>query len=262
MHRLQLVELEDLPWVPAAIRNGGTDLLDLMFAQLGFYRPLVDVFERALDASGGAEVVDLCSGGGGGALYMVRALQKRGRTGVRVRLTDLHPNEAARARAERSGLDYYPEPVDAMNVPAALTGLRTMFTALHHFPPEQVRALLAAAVAARTHLAFFDLAAQPVLRALPVPLAPLASAPNALVLSSLALALMPFVRPVRASNLLLTYLVPLVPLLFAWDGSVSALRAYTPEELLELARSVPGAEGYAWDAGRGGLALYLTGTPR
>ena len=49
------------------------------------------------------------------------------------------------------------------------------------------------------------------------------------------------------SRLLLTYVLPVIPLLVAWDGTASALRAYTPQELLALAASVPGAERYTWE---------------
>jgi hypothetical protein len=76
-----------------------------------------------------------------------------------------------------------------------------------------------------------------------------------------SLFLVPLVRPFRLSRVLLTYLVPLIPMLVAWDGTVSALRAYTPDELLALARAVPGGEAYAWDAGVVGSALYLVGRP-
>ena len=57
-------------------------------------------------------------------------------------------------------------------------------------------------------------------------------------------------------------MVPLIPILYAWDGMVSGLRAYTPDGVMAIARSVPGAEGYEWQSGRAGKALYLTGTPR
>ena len=76
-----------------------------------------------------------------------------------------------------------------------------------------------------------------------------------------SLALVPLARPFRLSRLLFTYLLPAIPALVAWDGTVSALRAYTPDELLELARSVPGSERYSWEAGVSGQALYLTGAP-
>ena len=76
-----------------------------------------------------------------------------------------------------------------------------------------------------------------------------------------AVPLVPLVRPFRVSRVVLTYLLPLIPVLVAWDGTVSALRAYTPDELLELARSTPGSERYVWEAGTAGSALYLTGIP-
>ncbi|MDX2086973.1 MAG: hypothetical protein SFX73_03935 [Kofleriaceae bacterium] len=263
MQRVHLVELEDLAWVPRAVRDGATDVLDYLFARVHFYRPLVDVFTKALAATGARTVVDLCSGGGGGALYLAHVLRERGQTDVRFVLTDLHPNEAARERiGSEQGLAYHPTPVDAMAVPAELRGLRTMFSALHHFRPDQVKALLASAVAARSHVAFFDGGSSPALRRVPLLLIPVGAMVNATFLLLVPLFVVPFVRPLRASRWLLTYLLPLVPILFAWDGTVSALRVYAPEELLEIARSVPGGDSYIWEAGRGGQALYLTGRPR
>jgi hypothetical protein len=46
-----------------------------------------------------------------------------------------------------------------------------------------------------------------------------------------------------------TYLVPVAPAMFAWDGAVSAIRMYTADELLAIARSVPSTQ-YEWNAGR------------
>jgi hypothetical protein len=85
---------------------------------------------------------------------------------------------------------------------------------------------------------------------------------NFVALFVLSLVLVPVVRPFRLSRLLLTYLVPAIPLLFAWDGTVSALRAYRPEELLRLANAAEGGARYDWDAGVAGKALYLIGRPK
>ncbi|MDI1450204.1 hypothetical protein [Polyangium sp. 6x1] len=265
MRRMQLVELEDLPWMPAAIRDGGTDLLDLGFDRLGFYRGVVPKLAALLDRTGRTQVIDVCSGGGGGALYAIRALRDEGREDVRFVLTDRYPNEAGRARvAARSDprLVYRDEPVDALAVPAELDGVRTMWGALHHFPPEAVTALVASMVADGKPLAFFDVAASPALRRLPGALAPLMMGVNMTALFVGSFFLVPFVRPLRASRFALTYLVPLIPALVAWDGTVSAIRAYAPEELLAIARAVPGGDAYDWDAGVAGSALYFTGCPR
>ncbi|WP_437740928.1 hypothetical protein WME73_36150 [Sorangium sp. So ce302] len=265
MRRVQLVELEDLPWMPAAIRDGGTDLLDFGVDRMGFYRGVVPKLAALLDRTSRAEVVDVCSGGGGGALQAIRALRSERRVDVRFTLTDRYPNEAGRARVAALAdpkVVYRAEPVDALAVPPELDGLRTMWGALHHFPPEAVTALVASIVRDGKPFGFFDLAASPMLRRMPVVFAPLAMGFNMAVLFAGSLAAMPFVRPRRASRFALTYVAPLIPALFAWDGTVSALRAYTPDELLSIARSVPGSDGYAWDAGVSGSALYFTGCRR
>ncbi|MRG97552.1 hypothetical protein [Polyangium spumosum] len=265
VQRVQLVELEDLPFLPAAIRDGGTDLLDFGFDLAGFYRGVAPKLVSLLDRTGMTQVIDVCSGGGGGALQAFRALRDEGREDVRFVLTDRYPNEAGRARVAALSdlrLVYREDPVDALAIPPELDGVRTMWSALHHFPPEAVAALVASIVRDGRPLAFFDIAANPMLRRMPVVFAPLALGFNMATLFVGSLVLVPFVRPLRASRFALSYLVPLIPALVAWDGTVSALRAYTPDELLSIARSAPGSEAYDWEAGVNGSALYFTGCPR
>jgi hypothetical protein len=48
----------------------------------------------------------------------------------------------------------------------------------------------------------------------------------------------PMIRPFRWSRLFWTYLVPAVPFLVLFDGVVSCLRTYTPDELRELTRGL------------------------
>ncbi len=263
MRRIHLFELEDFDWVPRLIRDGGTDLLDLGFDRLGFYDGVAPKLVELLRSSRATRVVDLGSGGGGGTLQMRRRVRAAGITSEFV-FSDRHPNRDGIARVEALGdplTRYRSESVDAMTGGGELEGVRTMSGALHHFRPEAVRGLIAGIVARRAPLAFFDVAASPHIRRLPIVLAPLVMSVNFLALFLGSLVLVPFVRPFRFSRLLLTYVLPAIPALVAWDGTVSALRAYTPDELLELARSVPGADGYEWEAGVEGSALYLTGMP-
>jgi hypothetical protein len=77
--------------------------------------------------------------------------------------------------------------------------------------------------------------------------------------------LTPRIRPFRWSRVLLTYLLPVIPLVVLWDGLVSCFRTRTPEELLALTGDFP---QYIWQAGyaRGpGIWLapvYLIGRPK
>jgi len=265
MERVHLFELEDFDRVPRAVRDGGTDLLDLAFDRLGFYAGVAPKLAAVLEATGAERVLDLCSGGGGGTLSAWRLLPPALRERVSLTLTDRHPNAGGAARVEAlrdPRVRYAAEPVDAMQGGGDGPGVRTMSGALHHFAPDAARGLLAAVVARGAPLVFFDVAASPGLRRAPLAVAPLAMAVNMAALFVASLLLVPFARPFRLSRVLLTYALPAIPALVAWDGTVSALRAYTPDEALALARSAPGAERYDWEAGVVGRALYLTGVPR
>ena len=48
------------------------------------------------------------------------------------------------------------------------------------------------------------------------------------------LALMPSARPLRWAHLLFTYMIPMLPFLLLWDGMVSMLRIYSPEQMRQL----------------------------
>ncbi len=61
-------------------------------------------------------------------------------------------------------------------------------------------------------------------------------------------------------------MIPILPLIILWDGVVSMLRIYSPEQMKELTADMR-AEDYAWEIGRihargipGGLP-YLIGQP-
>jgi hypothetical protein len=205
---------------------------------------------------------DVCSGSGGGALVMRRELAAAGVELEHLTLSDRYPNAVARQRVAAANdprVEYLREPVDALAVPSHAPAVRTMFGALHHFPPVVVQRILAAAVHDGVPIAFVDLAASPGLRRMPAWLAPLAAIPNVVFLLLAPLLLTPLVRPFRWSRLAWTYLLPAIPIVFAWDGTVSALRAYLPEELLALARAVPGGDRYVWEVARAGRVLLLTG---
>src|SRR4029077_12135205 len=122
-------------------------------------------------------------------------------------------------------------------VPGELTGFRTIFSAFHHFRPEQACAVLADAVHKRQGVAVFEGTQRSVLALLLMLLVPL-----------MVLLVTPFIRPFRWSRLLWTYLIPLMPLTALFDGLVSCLRTYSVEELRDLAARLETNE-YDWDIG-------------
>jgi hypothetical protein len=255
MRRLHLLELEDQPWFPRIVRDLATDYLQFIQTKFRLDRAMAPLVKRALAEGHTAQVVDLCSGGSGPLLLLVKDLAADG-VPVRATLTDLYPNIPAFAGiADASGglITFVRTPVDARAVPATLPGLRTIFNGFHHLKPEDARAVLHAAAADRQPIAIFEVSERTVKTLISVLITPLA-----------VWAVTPFMRPFRWSRLLLTYLLPLVPLTCLWDGVVSQLRAYTIEELRQLGE---GAAHMRWEAGQipiakgQGRLTYLLGIP-
>lgn len=246
MGRLHLVELHDLAACPRSLRDALTDFLAFSLKLGTTYEPVEPLLRRALAAGGAQRIVDLCSGAGGPWSWLAPRL------GVPVVLTDLYPHRDE--PVPHALVTRHAAPVDARAVPAALTGFRTVFTAFHHFRPDAARAILADAVRRRQGIAVFEAA-----RRRPFDI-------GLVALTWLGiLAATPFVRPFRWSRLFWTYLPPVLPLLGAFDGVVSCLRAYSPRELRGL---VQGLEGFTWEIGmtrapRSPLHVtYLIGVPR
>ena len=122
-----------------------------------------------MEATGERRIIDLCSGGSGPLVGLVSDLAAAG-LDVHATLTDLFPNAPAFAAiAAQSGgrIQFEREPVDARAVPPRLAGLRTIFNGFHHFRPEDARAVLHAAAAARQPIAIFEVSARSI-RTLPV----------------------------------------------------------------------------------------------
>lgn len=255
--RLQLFELEDQPWFPASVRDLATDYLQFMERRFELHLHALPILTRALEESGVQRVVDLCSGGAGPVPQLAELLWEQGRD-VRFTLTDLFPNLDAfrEVHARTDGrIDFLESGIDARRVPQELKGLRTFFNAFHHFDPHDAVDILRAAADANQPIAVLEIPERRVATLLPLFLTPL-----------FVWLATPFIRPMSWRRLLLTYLIPAVPLTCLWDGIVSQVRAYTPNELAALANEV-GASDYVWEAGTHkdptapGRLTYLLGRP-
>jgi len=63
--RLQLVELEDQPWVPRVARDLATDCLRFVEDRFQLHLRALPILERALQGGGTTRIVDLCPRGAG-----------------------------------------------------------------------------------------------------------------------------------------------------------------------------------------------------
>ncbi len=256
MKRKHLFEFEDQRWFPDFLRNYLTDFLQFVSNKFNVYKRIVPLLSETLSKSGNSTIVDLASGGGGGLISLVSALEKD-HPDIKVVLTDFYPNEKAFAfTAKQSNrFTYRTESVDAMNVPSDLVGLRTQFLSLHHFREEDAVKILQNAVNAGSAIALFESQERNLKSVIAMIFSPL----NVLFVT-------PFIRPFSIGRIIFTYIIPFVPLFVLLDGILSALRTYTIPEMEELVSRVKGHENYNWNIGKvkSGPAtiLHLIGVPR
>lgn len=256
--KLRLFEFEDLSWFPNAIREGGTDYLKYFLKAVGFYKPIIPLIERTLTKTYTHSIIDLCSGAGGPMEQISKGLNSRLNGKVAITLTDKFPNiKAYKYIEQRSNgtVTFAAFPVDATCVPSHMTGLRTMFSAVHHFEPEAIKKIIKDAVLNNSGIALFDGGDKNILTILGI----LLFHPIAFLICT------PFFRPVRFSRFFFTYIIPLIPLTTVWDGCVSILRLYKPTELLSYAIEVNSCD-YIWESGKvknkmGMNITYLIGYP-
>ncbi len=256
--RLHLFEFEDFPWFPDVIRAGGMDYLRYLLILTDLYKPVLPLISEALSHSNNDTIVDLCSGGGGYIEQVYNGINAQRTKRVRFLLTDKFPNlDAYRFLKLKTngGIDFVEKSVDAMQVPKEIKGFRAMFSAVHHFKPEQIKAMLQDAVDNNAAIGLFDGGDKNLISILGV----LLFHPIAFLVGT------PFFKPFKLSRLFFTYILPLIPLYTMWDGFVSVLRFYQPHELLEIAKST-NAKHYTWQHGKtrskfGLHATYLIGYP-
>lgn len=226
MRRIHAPEIEDEAWCPRVIRDGLTGFLQTSSEVLGVYDGATRLVADVVARHRASQLVDLCSGGGGPMVRLRSALQAKHDVDVEAVLTDLYPNVSAFAAAEaRSGgkVVGLREPVDASDVPASLGGVRTIFNGFHHFRPELARQIVVDAARKRQPFISVEVVDRRFITVLVLMATPLA-----------AVLLLPWSRPLTFSRVLLTWLVPLIPLGIWWDGMMSCLRSYSPAELQAL----------------------------
>jgi hypothetical protein len=260
MRRSILFEFEDLKWFPDRIRESMTDYLRYFLTVTDFYSPAIPLIREGLEKTGRSRIIDLCSGSGGAIEKVIQNLETRGGKPVSIVLTDRFPNVPAYKLLHtktQGRISYADESIDATDVPAALEGFRTIFSGFHHFDHDTAVAAIGNAVERNEGIGIFDGGDRNLLTVLGI-----------IVFHPIAfLLLTPFFRPLRLSRFLFTYLVPLIPFCTVWDGVVSIIRLYEPQELLDIAKAADRTGKYEWKAGKRRNRFfmnvsYLVGYPK
>lgn len=251
MKRWHLFEFEDQNWFPQYLHDFITDMLQYHITTLELYMPAIHKVIKLLQVTNSNRIVDLCSGGGGTFLPFQEILEKQGYS-VSITLSDKYPNIEAFQKIHQLSnqrINFYPESVDVTNVPEELKGIRTLFTAFHHFQPKIAQKILQDAVIKKTAIGIFEFTERKFSR----------------VLDMLQVGLKVFfdtqyIRPFKWSRLFWTYIIPIVPFIYCWDGTVSQLRTYSVEELRNMVSEI-NSETYYWEMGKLEYITYLIGYP-
>ncbi|MFT4875753.1 MAG: hypothetical protein ACI9AU_000110 [Bacteroidia bacterium] len=254
-----LFEFEDLSWFPNTIRESMMDCLRFVIKILDIYQPIIPVILEGLQKTNSKQIVDLCSGGGGALEQISLNINRQSDDKIKIVLTDKFPNINAfqlLAAKSKGDISFLETSVDAANVPSTLIGFRTIFSAFHHFKKPFAKSVIQNAVDAKSGIAIFD-----------------GGDKNIFIIIGLILIhpfifffCTPFFKPFRFSRLFFTYLIPIIPFCHIWDGVVSIIRLYNPDELLKIANEVD-TETYCWRVGKlknkyGMKVTYLIGYPK
>lgn len=255
MH-VHLFEFTDKSWFPQILRQYVTDYLHFVITKAGIYEPAVSILNEIINKTGIEEIIDLGSGSGGGVDHLQNKLSEACRKVIKVTLSDKYPNTKlyeAMSRNSNGGIMYINEPVNAMDVPENIKGIRTLFSAFHHFKPADAKKIINDAVENSAPICIFEGAGKTVIDFIGI-----------LLFTPVIFAFItPFMKPFKFSRLLFTYLIPVVPAATTWDGLVSILRMHTPKNMLKMANEA-GGENYIWKAGQikgklGNRVMYLAG---
>ena len=257
---MQLFEFEDLPWFPSILRTCLTRYLQMMHKMLDSASNIAKVLHGLLSNGAPHQIIDLCSGSGGPMIEVLKiAKSQYGHDQLKLTLSDLHPDLYAVVQyqnPQHPSISYHPTPVDATreDIP---TGIRTLICGLHHFAPDQAQKILKNAQDNHQCLLVYEISDN--------------SYPKWawwMVLPFTILTVLvftPLVRPLSWQQLVFTYLIPVLPLVIAWDGAVSNARTYTLQDLQTLLAEIS-TEYYYWHKGsipgKGGPKLFLVGTPK
>ncbi len=265
MKRVQLFEFEDQKWFPDSMRIALTKLIAVIHKWMGMGDLLAGLIKKALHKSKAEQIVDLGSGAGGSMPQVVEALGRDDNSAqIKMILTDLYPNkEAIKMIKELDNpmLEYHENSVDATHLENAPDGLKTMVNSFHHMPPEYARKILKSAHDSKQSILIYEMAENKIPLVawwlfLPVSL---------LILIIMVLIMTPFVRPLTFQQLFFTYIIPVIPIFYAWDGQASLPRIYALSDFEELTEGLN--DNYHWEvapAKRSNgkqMGYYVLGTP-
>ena len=234
-------------------------LILVMHDLLGTNHKIAELIAKPLRESHSSTILDLCSGSGGPMPEVLHILHdKHGMRNLSLILTDLYPDfKTAEVLNSQDGnnINYLTSSVDATQLEGQISVFRTMIGSFHHMRPPEARKILASVQENGQPICIFEVSNN----STPIGLWWIAFPINFIMTFFIT----PMVRPMTWQQLIFTYIIPVIPICFGWDGAVSNARTYTLNDLDELLSSVE-FNNYKWEKGTiegKTKQIYLLGLP-
>ncbi len=225
---MRLFEFGDLDWVPEWYHVNLRKYLIFFYKAFGYFKLWIPSTVDFIDKSNSETFIELGSGGGEPLALVVSEIPDDKVSGKRFILSDINPVAEFVDRINgdaASPFEYHPTPVDATAIPAELAHPRIFINSFHHFTPEQVAKVVESSIAQNQPMLVLEY-----VRNTPLGFLSMLTGPLVLILT------VPFVvsRKDLLPLLVFTYLLPIFPLMFFWDGIVSCARMYSPQALQKI----------------------------
>ena len=247
MKRIQLFEFEDFDWLPNVIRSGITSLIKVLHRMMGTSQVLAKIISETRDKFDFNQITDLGSGSGGPMIKTLTLLNESlpQNQKLQLLLTDKYPNQDVVERINNcthSNIRYESESVDASLLGESPIGLKTMIASFHHMNPMDAKSILHSAEQSNQPILIYEIAKNNVPTLLWCLLLPL----SLVILIIMSMLMTVVVRPIKLSQLLFTYLIPIIPIIYAWDGQASLMRTYTFEDIISMLPNSSN-DNYTWE---------------
>ncbi|KAJ9615804.1 hypothetical protein H2200_001881 [Cladophialophora chaetospira] len=262
LRRRHFFEVNDQAWFPQTLREKVQDYLTLGWInKFPLIQPVspAALVSRVLSNVLGSRIsdyvyVDFASGAGGPTPYIESHLNEELRAAkkeeVKFVLTDISPHTAAWEVAAKNSknVSFVPQSIDATDAPSSETLLkdvpgvkdkkimRLFSLAFHHFDDDLAAKVLENTIETSDGFCIFELQSRHFTSFILVSL-----------LWPLAMLITPYYFWHSPGHLFFTYLVPIVPFVWVYDGYISCLRTRTPDEVEALVhRHVPAEKLASW----------------
>lgn len=246
LKRLELFEFEDFNGLPKVIRTGVTNLIAVLHKKMGTAEVLAALVHEVFNKFHFTQIIDLGSGSGGPMPDVIQTLKNQSATiNLRLLLSDTNPHPDVVKRINEQELDYmkyHVDAIDARKLENLPDGLLTMVASFHHMDPQTAKTILKGAQEEGRAILIYEIAKNNV----PILLWWLLLPMSLIILILMTWIMTPFVRPLTFKQIFFTYVIPIIPLVYAWDGQASLMRTYTFEDINALLADFK-SDDYCWE---------------